>query len=111
MHRGNVSSRRQPVKEDFRATGALGFALERPVLLNESTDVIAEKIPELKSLSPEEKLILVGELWDELASHPDAFPPREDHIKVLKERLEHYRQHPGDVVAWEDVKARILGSR
>jgi hypothetical protein len=29
--------------------------------------MIGEKIPELKSLSPEEKLILVGELWDEFA--------------------------------------------
>lgn len=73
--------------------------------------MIAEKIPELKSLSSEEKLILVGELWDELAAQPDAFPPREDHIKLLQDRLEHYRQHPEDVVAWEDVKARILAAR
>jgi putative addiction module component (TIGR02574 family) len=73
--------------------------------------MIAEKIPELKTLSPEEKLVLVGELWNELAAHPDALPPREDHIKLLRERLEHYRQHPNDVVAWEEVKSRILASR
>jgi putative addiction module component (TIGR02574 family) len=73
--------------------------------------MIAEKIPGLKSLSPEEKLILVGELWDELAAQPDALGPREDHIALLKERLDHYRQHPGDVVAWEEVRARILASR
>ena len=73
--------------------------------------VIAEKIPELKSLSMEEKLILVGELWDELSAQPDALAPREDHIALLKDRLEHYRQHPADVVAWEEVKARILASR
>lgn len=73
--------------------------------------MIAETIPELKSLSPEQKLILVGELWDELAARPDAFPPREDHIRILRERLEHFRQHPKDTTAWEDVKARILASR
>ncbi len=73
--------------------------------------MIAEKIPELQKLSPEEKLMLVGELWDELAARPSAFPPREDHIKLLQERLEHYRQHPEDTVAWEEVKARILASR
>ena len=55
--------------------------------------MIAEKIPELRTLSAAEKLILVGELWDELAAYPDAFPPREDHIKLLRELLEHYRQH------------------
>jgi putative addiction module component (TIGR02574 family) len=73
--------------------------------------MIAEKFPELKRLSAEEKLILVGELWDDLAANPEAFPPREDHIKLLRERLEHFRQHPEDTVAWEDVKARILASR
>lgn len=73
--------------------------------------MIAETIPELKTLSLGQKLILVGELWDELAAQPGAFPPREDHIKILQERLEHYRQHPEDVIAWEDVKARILASR
>ena len=73
--------------------------------------MIAETIPELKRLTPEEKLILVGEIWDELAAQPNAFPPREDHIRILRERLEHYRQHPEDTVAWEDVKARILKSR
>jgi putative addiction module component (TIGR02574 family) len=73
--------------------------------------MIAEKIPELKSLSAEEKLILVGELWDELAADPDAFPPRGDHLELLRERLEHYRQHPDDVIAWEELKARIIASR
>ena len=73
--------------------------------------MIAEKIPGLKTLSLDEKLILVGELWDELSAHPDALPPRADHVKLLQERLEHYRQNPEDVTAWEDVKARILASR
>ena len=72
--------------------------------------MIAEKIPELKSLSPDEKLILVRELWDELAAQPNAFPPRQD-LQLLRERLEHYRQHPHDAIAWEEVKARILASR
>jgi len=73
--------------------------------------MIAEKIPALRDLTIAEKLILVGELLDELAANPDAFPRRADHVKILQERLEHYRQHPDDVTAWEDVKARILASR
>lgn len=73
--------------------------------------MIAEKIPALQSLTAEEKLILVGELWDDLAAHPEAFPPREDHVTLLKERVAHYREHPEDTVSWEDVKKRILSSR
>ena len=87
------------------------FEIERLEIPGYESTMIAERIPELKSLSSDEKLILVGELWDELAAQPDAFPPREEHVRILRERLEHYRQHPEDVVAWEDVKARILASR
>lgn len=75
--------------------------------MRENYGMIADKIPGLKTLSAEEKLILVGELWDELAAQPEAFPRRDDHVKLLQERLEHYRNHPEDVTAWEDVKARI----
>ena len=73
--------------------------------------MVAEKIPQLSSLSSEEKLILVGELWDQLAAEPKAFPQRDDHVKVLEARLDHFRKHPDDVVAWEDVKKHILSSR
>ncbi len=73
--------------------------------------MITEKIPQLQGLSPDEKLTLVGELWDELAADPEAFPPREDHIKILRERMEHFGQHPEDTISWEEVKARILASR
>lgn len=73
--------------------------------------MIAETIPELQRLSLEEKLALVGELWDELAARPEFFPRRDDHVNLLQERLEHYRRHPESAMAWEDVKARILTSR
>ena len=73
--------------------------------------MIADKIPELKKLSAEEKLLLVKELWDELVSQPNAFPPRADHVKLLRERLVHYERHPEDVIAWEQLKGQILGSR
>ena len=73
--------------------------------------VIAEKIPQLQSLSSEDKLILVGELWEQLAAKPRAFPPRPDHLELLEARLAHFRQHPDDIHAWEDLKNRILASR
>lgn len=73
--------------------------------------MVVEKIPQLKNLSPEEKLILVGELWDQLASDPKAFPKRDDHVKILEERLAHLHERPDDVIAWEEVKKRIRSSR
>jgi putative addiction module component (TIGR02574 family) len=73
--------------------------------------MIAERLPDLQRLTPEEKLILVGELWDDLAAHPEMFPPRRDHIKLLEERIEHYRNHPDDTTSWDTLKQRILSSR
>jgi putative addiction module component (TIGR02574 family) len=90
---------------------SVGFGLERETVLSDSCVMVVEKIPQLKNLSSEEKLILVGELWDQLAANPEAFPKREDHVKLLEERLAHFRDHPDDVIAWEEVKKRILSSR
>ena len=73
--------------------------------------MITEKIPEPQKLSLEEKLMLFGELREELAVHPEAFPVREDHIELLEQRLEHFRQHPDDTGSWEAVTARLLASR
>jgi hypothetical protein len=36
--------------------------------------MILEIIPELSRLTAAEKLILVGELWDDLAAHPTEVP-------------------------------------
>jgi putative addiction module component (TIGR02574 family) len=89
----------------------VGFALEWKQVSGDSCHMVAEKIPQLKGLSSEEKLILVGELWDQLAADPAAFPVRDDHLKILESRLTHFREHPEDVTAWEEVKKRILSSR
>ena len=73
--------------------------------------MIAERIPELKNLSLEEKLALAGELWDEVIASADSLPPRSDHVRILEERLAEYRRNPQDVSTWEEVKQRILSSR
>jgi putative addiction module component (TIGR02574 family) len=73
--------------------------------------MIAERIPELRELTAQEKLILVGEIWDELAANPDVFPPRADHIEILRQRVEEYQRNPADLRAWDEVKQRILNSR
>ena len=74
--------------------------------------MIADKIPDLKNLSAEEKVALACELWEEIEAHPERFfPVREDHIKILQERLEEYERNPQNTISWEEVKKRILNSR
>jgi hypothetical protein len=86
--------RRLSPEEKLILVGELWEELAAPPAREVHMGTVAERIPELKRLSQEEKLILVGEFWEELAAGPDAFLEREDHIQLLKARLNHSRQHP-----------------
>ena len=68
-----------------------------------------ERIPELRALSPADKLALVTELWDDLASNPEDIPVTPAQIAEVEWRLEEYRKNPDVGSTWEEVKARILG--
>ena len=87
------------------------FALSNAIPRAKVPRMIADKIPDLKTLSVEEKLTLVGELGGELADNPAALPVREGHVQILRERMEQHRQQPADTISWEEVKSRILGAR
>jgi putative addiction module component (TIGR02574 family) len=67
-----------------------------------------ERIPELRTLSASEKLTLVTELWEDLASKPEDIPITPEQIAEVERRLEEYRQNPSLGSSWEEVKARIL---
>jgi putative addiction module component (TIGR02574 family) len=68
-----------------------------------------ERMPELRTLSPSDKLALVTELWDDLASNPEDIPITPEQIAEVDRRLEEYRKNPDLGSTWEEVKARILG--
>jgi putative addiction module component (TIGR02574 family) len=68
-----------------------------------------ERMPEIRMLSAEDKLALVAELWDDLASKPQDIPITAGQIAEVDGRLEEYRKNPDPGATWEEVKARILG--
>lgn len=63
----------------------------------------------LDRLSLEEKLQLVGQLWDEIVA---AVPPggllSEAQREELRRRVADAQAHPEDAVAWEDALAATL---
>jgi len=73
--------------------------------------MILETIPALKSMTPAEKLLLVGELWDDLAAHPTEVPVSREQIDELNRRMEAYRRDPNQVTSWEAIQQRIFSSR
>ena len=59
-------------------------------------------------LSVEDRLLLVGEIWDSIAHVQPTVPLTESQQLELERRLRDHEQNPDDVVSWEDVKAATL---
>jgi len=72
--------------------------------------MILERFPEVRKLSPSEKLMFVSELWNELEAHPSDVPVSREIIAKLDLRMENLRQHPDQFTTWEEVKKSIPGS-
>ena len=69
--------------------------------------MIADSIPQLSSLSSDEKILLAAELWREAAGG-EGEAPDPKLVAALRERLAYHCEHPGDVSTWAEVRARIL---
>ncbi len=58
-------------------------------------------------LSPAEKLQLVEDLWDDLATVPEAIPVHEWQKQELARRKANLRRNPVAALSWEETKRRI----
>ena len=71
--------------------------------------MILETIPDVNQMTPAQKLLLVTELWDDLAAHPTEVPVSREQIVELDRRIADYRRDPSRVTTWEAIQQRILG--
>jgi putative addiction module component (TIGR02574 family) len=58
-------------------------------------------------LSPSEKLQLVEDLWDDLATDPDTLPVHDWQKEELARRKRNLMNNPSSALSWEEVKRRI----
>ena len=63
--------------------------------------------PSVFDLSPAEKLQLVEDLWDDLASMPEAIPVHDWQKEELARRKANLLKNPGSALTWEEVKRRV----
>jgi putative addiction module component (TIGR02574 family) len=70
--------------------------------------MILESLPQVSNLSFQQKLLLVTELWDELAANPQQLPVSQEVIAELDRRMESYRKDPSNVTTWEAIQHRLL---
>jgi putative addiction module component (TIGR02574 family) len=62
-------------------------------------------IAKVVSLSPEERLELIGAVWDSLS--PDDLPVTNAEKALLDARLADMERNPDDQSPWSDVKTRL----
>jgi putative addiction module component (TIGR02574 family) len=65
-------------------------------------------LSEILRLPIEERIELLGDAWDATAASPEQVPMPEWHLRVLQERL---ADPEPTYVPWEEVRARLEGSR
>ena len=58
-------------------------------------------------LSTSEKLQLVEDLWDDLASAPEAVPVHDWQKQELARRKVNLLNHPASGLPWEEVKRKL----
>ena len=63
--------------------------------------------PALRDLSFSEKLLLVEDLWDELARQPNGIPLSNRVKTELDRRYAEYLANPAEGSSWDDVKRRL----
>ena len=68
------------------------------------------EIPGINQLSGPEKILLVEDLWDNIAANEANVPTPDSHLIELDRRLESYRAHPGNLLSLSELQ-RNLQSR
>ena len=62
-------------------------------------------------LSIPERIQLVEDIWDTIASKAEPVELTENEKKIIDERLETYHQNPDLGSPWNDVLKRIVGEK
>lgn len=63
------------------------------------------------TLSIPERIQLVEDIWDTIATEPEAIELTEEEKRVIDERLEAYHRNPDLGSPWEDVYKRIAANQ
>jgi len=62
---------------------------------------------DISKLAPEERLQLIGDLWDSLRTQPDSVRPTRAQREELDRRLDDLDRGGAEVVSWDEAKRRL----
>ncbi len=70
-----------------------------------------DEIPEITRLTVPEKILLLEDLWDSIASEASSVPVPQSHREELDRRLAEYERDPGRLLILEDLRGRVEARR
>jgi putative addiction module component (TIGR02574 family) len=70
-----------------------------------------DDIPEITRLTIPEKILLLEDLWDSIASEESAIPVPQSHREERDRRLEEYERDPCRLLTLDDLRGRIEARR
>ena len=70
-----------------------------------------DDIPEIAKLSVPERILLLQDLWDSIASDESSVPVPQSHREELDRRLAEYEKDPGRLLTLDDLRGRIEARR
>jgi putative addiction module component (TIGR02574 family) len=62
---------------------------------------------DITKLAPEERLQLIGDLWDSLRSEPDAVRLTDAQKAELDSRLDDLDRGTAEVISWDEARRRL----
>ncbi len=65
------------------------------------------QLSEILQLSVAERIQLVEDIWDSIATVPDAVSLTEEQQAELERRLEAYQANPNEGISWNDLKTKL----
>ena len=65
------------------------------------------QLSEILQLSVAERIQLVEDIWDSIATVPDAVSLTEEQQAELERRLKAYQANPSEGISWNDLKTKL----
>ena len=66
---------------------------------------------DIDRLTTEQKLDLIGKLWDSLPNNVGELPIPDWHRAELAKRIADANANPGSMIPWEELRAELRGKR
>jgi putative addiction module component (TIGR02574 family) len=70
-----------------------------------------DDIPEIARLTIPERILLLEDLWDSIASEESSIPVPQSHREELDRRLMEYEKNPGRLLTLDDLRGRLEAQR